>query len=344
MEPKVKDCKGCKYMIKKGDDLQKCSKRLKKITEGGKAKLIPCKGDGKGCTVYDCPSYCQYPYPQELYKGNAANNNFYNKKGIVSKQELLQNKALMRSYIELASDKEYVKDKYLTSYKKGSDVSKLDTLTCGKLVSPTSSKKSIKFPEIPSNNQLRESILNDRKGFRIYRSVHDWKKVKITPSLNKLVNEKSNWKYIENNTFLQIDEKKIPIANNGIQLEWWSKKNKNYSKKELLSLLPSEIRPYTELKVIHDLTGANLEKYFKNHTLENMIPAEIHDWLRMKGLGMNEEITDVSKSNPFYHFYDLERTTSETRLRFERCMNRLMQTEHDDEIHIKKIKKMKLFF
>ena len=110
---------------------------------------------------------------------------------------------------------------------KWSEVSKLDSLTCGKLVTPTSSNKSLKFPEIPSNKQLRESIFNDRKGIRIYQSAIDWKKIKITAALNKLVKSKSNWKYDENNTILQINKEKIPIADNGIQLEWWSKKSKN---------------------------------------------------------------------------------------------------------------------
>ena len=144
MEPKVKNCKGCKYMIKKGDDIQKCSKRLKRVTEGGSTKFIRCEGEGKGCKIYECPSYCQYPYPQDVYKGEAANNNFYDKNGKVLKQELLKNKTLMSSYVDLASDKDNVKEKYLTNYKKGSEVSKLDSLTCGKLVTPTSSNKSLK--------------------------------------------------------------------------------------------------------------------------------------------------------------------------------------------------------
>ena len=343
MAPKVKNCKGCKYMIKKGDDIQTCSKRLKRITEGGSTKLIRCEGEGKGCKIYECPSYCQYPYPQDVYKGEAANNNFYDKKGNVLKQELLKNKTLMSSYVDLASDKDNVKEKYLTNYKKGSEVSKLDSLTCGKLVTPTSSNKSLKFPEIPSNKQLRKSIFNDRKGLRIYQSAIDWKKIKITPALNKLVKGKSDWKYIENNTVLQINKEKIPIANNGIQLEWWSKKSKNYTEEELLLLLPGEIRPYIDLKFIHDVTGAYLEKYFMNHTVENMALEEVYDWLRMRNLGVKEDTQKISKSDPLYHFYDVERTTSETRLRFELCMNRLMQTEHDDEIHIQKIKKMKNF-
>ena len=343
MAPKVKNCNGCKYMIKKGDDIQKCSKRLKRITEGGSTKFIRCEGEGKGCEIYDCPSYCQYPYPQDVYKGEAANNNFYDKKGNVLKQELLKNKTLMSSYVDLASDKDNVKDKYLTKYKKESEVSKLDSLTCGKLVTPTSSNKSLKFPEIPSNKQLRESIFNDRKGIRIYQSAIDWKKIKITPALNKLVKDKSEWKYIENNTILQINKEKIPIADNGIQLEWWSKKSKNYTEEELLLLLPGEIRPYIDLKFIHDVTGAYLEKYFMNHTVENMALEEVYDWLRMRNLGVKGDTQKISKSDPLYHFYDVERTSSETRLRFELCMNRLMQTEHDDEIHIQKIKKMKNF-
>ena len=342
MPKKAKNCDNCKYFLDQKDpSKQSCAKYV--LPDG--RKCTPTRQNEKTCKRLECPAECQYPYPREVYRsqvtfeGKVAKE--YNKLydgSMPNMEDLIKNNTLFKLYLDTSSHEEGKKN-LNNNYRTYRKVPTLDNLKCGKLAK-SSDGKVVNFPAMPTRKDLRGVILSSKGDISIYQAAIDWKKVKLTPLL-----QKKYAKQISNDkSILTIKKKKIPIAENGIQIEWWDKKKKSYTEEELLSLLPENIRPYVDLKFIHGPTGALLEQYFPTHTVDNMVLEEVYDWLRMKDLGIKNQVkTTTSKTDPLYPFYSVESNTSGIRYEFEQCMNNLMQTEHDDEKHIKKIKEMKHF-
>ena len=342
----AKNCKGCSYLrTGKNDTEQVCGKYFKK-----KGKPI----------LHKCPAQCQFPYPRDAYNQQVVVGTevIKNYNGLyddvqtwkVDSDKLIKNINNLRTYLNVSSDEEGKKNINNKFVKYGpktetKSIPRLDNLKCGKLAKPKTEKEGglgfIKFPVAPTRAELRKVILSSTdKGISIYRATIDWKKVKLTPLLRKKYTQQIS----ADKSMVNLSNGRIPIADNGIQLEWWEKKTKNYTDEELLTLIPGNIRAYVDLKFIHASTGAGLQKFFTTHTVKNMVLEEVYDWLRMKDLGIKEKVkTTISKSDPLYPFYNVESNTSSIRYEFEQCMNDLMQTEHDDEQHIKKLKEMNHF-
>ena len=128
----------------------------------------------------------------------------------------------------------------------------------------------INFPDLPNENQLRSAI---DKTIELEEIGIDWGSIKETDKLrSKYSDQIDNTKKT-----VTINNYVIPLSEKGIELEWWDKK---YPEEQLKLAIPENIRDYQDLNVIHQTTGGVLEYVFKDHTVSNMVPEEIHDWLR----------------------------------------------------------------
>ena len=158
-----------------------------------------------------------------------------------------------------------------------------------------------------------------------------WGALKETPKLIKDFEEQIN----EDKTSVVINDFTIPIQENGIELEWWEREE--LSNEELMSPLPATVRDYQSLENIHRITGGILEHIFLNHTVDRMVSEEVYDWLIKNDMEKDDHITmgKFSMSKLFGI-----KTDDVTDRDFEICMNKIMMTEHDDKMHIRRINQL----
>jgi len=347
------------------NDTQICSKYAHSKKTGGKESGSTCRVGDDNCEQVVCPSHCQYPFSDRHYKGDAANEKYYGEINKFSSQrEVDYNKVikegLLDEYATHASNKNNISNDLSGKYsrrvrqpcKKKSCKGRAPIFRCmGRLTGPMRDEDGkvipLTFPSPPTKKEVIESILNSSNfDINITNTGVDWGKVKKTNELEN-IRKRNNWT-IEGNGLVIDEDKRIPIADNGIQLEWWTTKGKKYSDDQLLSIIPKNIRQYVNLNDIHAKTGGVLERTFRNHARNNMTDQQVYDWLKKRRLE-REKVEGsgggggVSEKHPLFDFYNVEANTLLIREQFEGCIDILMQTEHDDEVHLKKIKGMEHF-
>jgi len=327
------DCSFCEYRLNEDDNTkQSCSKWINKDDS-----KIPCKAKGKGigdspndssdnCVKVNCPSQCQYPYPKDVYTGSAAEDSLYGNNGFPLAEEIKNDPDKFIKFISDTTSNTYVKEE-IKRYNK--DNKPNFNLKCGALVTPEQDD-FINFPNLPNENELRSAF---DKTIQQEEIGIDWSSVKETDKLrSKYSDQMDNTKKT-----VTINNYVIPLSEKGIELEWWDKK---YPEEQLKLAIPENIRDYQDLKVIHKTTGGILEYVFKDHTESNMVPEEIYDWLRKRRIitkkYIREKLAEPKKKISMAKFFGI--TSDEaTNIEFERCINKSMMTDHDDEEHLKRI-------
>ena len=328
----MNDCNLCKYIISEYDsNKQTCSKWVNKDNFD-----IPCKPTGgeigsapqnesDNCVKVECPSHCQYPFIKDVYTDHPSEH-YDNQGRNPSFRYLNDNPDALESYINNATNEDMIKEEY-RQYGVDDYPENLN-LKCGLLLRPEGENK-INFPDIPEKNVLRQII---QKNIEISKKGIDWGALKETDKLK----EKFETSFNSERNAITINDYTIPIAENGIELEWWERDK--LSEEELKSPLPDTIKEYQTLENIHRMTGGILEYVLPEHTVDNMVSEEIYDWLMKNNL--TKDSTKGTTSNfTMAKFFGIK-TDEVTNRDFEICMNRIMMTEHDDEEYIRKINEM----
>lgn len=173
----------------------------------------------------------------------------------------------------------------------------------------------------------------------------DWNKIKVTAKLESDYQISNNRKYVDVNGY------NIPLSENGIEVEWW---DNSMEKSELENLIPDNTRYFQDLETIHQMTGGILEYAFLDHTIDNMIYQEVSDWLQQRGIQPTEEQTTTEMTLPkrfvetdnsektverlsIGKFFGISMSDDENKQEYIECINKLMVTEHNDNLYLKKI-------
>jgi hypothetical protein len=331
----MNDCNLCQYMR---DDtnltLQSCSKWVNSSDFG-----IPCSpsggnpGDPPGtndnCQKLECPAHCQYPYTKGVYNTGVIPDTFYDSvnQTFPAYRFLNENPTDLDSYVSSATNRVNIKSELLT-YDNQNVPQGLD-LKCGALVSPESDGDTIEFPEIPSESEIRETVTYNIGYLNL---GINWSSIKRTDKLNNDYASDIN----ETDNTVTINGFTIPIADNGIELEWWDR-TPRVTDEQLKTPLPIQVREYQTLENIHQLTGGILEMVFPNHTRGAMVIEEVYDWLMKNNLERDDNAVEAeTKRFTMANFFGV--TTDEVTNRdFEICINQLMITEHDDDEYLRRI-------
>ena len=333
----MNDCNLCQYIQ---DDtnltLQSCSKWVNSTNFE-----LPCRpsggdpGDPPGpdddCQKLECPAHCQYPYTKEVYNSGVIPDTFYDSvnQTFPAYRYLNENPTDLDSYVVSSVDRTNIKSELLT-YDDQNVPQGLD-LKCGVLVTPSTPGDTLEFPELPSESEIRETITYNME--YLNRGIN-WGGIKRTDKLNN--DYASDINDAENN--VTINGFTIPLADNGIELEWWDR-TPQLSDEQLKTPLPIQVREYQSLENIHQLTGGILEMVFTNHTVGAMVIEEVYDWLMKNNLEREEGTEEGEETQPRFtmaNFFGV--TTDEVTNRdFEICINQLMTTEHDDDEYLRRI-------
>ena len=315
----MEDCDGCQYLPTEENSTQQiCSK-----IEDGERKT--------------CASHCQYPFPKEVYNPEVITNNHYGLIG-VNLTLLGSDSGALEEFLENASSPESIKNEFRQYTSE--NVPRVQ-LKCGQVHSPGPGV-TMEFPLPPSSDVLEQVILynidlND-KGI-------NWSAVRRTEAFETYIDELGE----DSGSFINVDGTEativledgttriIEIAENGIDIDWWNRDP--LSEDELLSPLPTYISERENiLDQIHGLTGGILQNIFTDHTKEKMVIEEVIDWLIKNEI--ERQNTEVSEKFTMAKFFGIS-TDQVTNPDFEICMNQLLMTEHDDEVHLKNINDLK---
>ena len=327
----MNDCNFCRYIVNDTDSSkQTCSKWVKddEFTvpcrpEGGEPGDPP-SSDNDNCMKMECPQHCQYPYTKPAYKEEGALEEHYDNVGLFPSYSFLnETPDSLDTYISNSTNEDNIKEEYRTYT--SSTVPQGLNLKCGDLVVPEG-ENSIDFPDLPSENELRGSITHT---IELQTNGINWGSLKRTDKLNQDYSDQIN----EAGTEVVINDYTIPISENGIELEWWTRSQ--LTEEELKSPLPETIRDYQTLEHIHSITGGILEYVFSDHSVENMVTEEIYDWLMKNELETGDGETTQGKFT-MASFFGIN-VDDVTNRDFEICMNQLMMTEHDDDEYLKRI-------
>lgn len=328
----MSDCIYCKYRLDEDDNTnQNCSKWMNRDDPN-----VPCKPDNKefgdspnsdsdNCMNVQCPAHCQYPYPKSVYNDEESNSEYYGNNQFPNNNELKDNNDLLTDYLNNATDESKLNQDIL-SYN-NSNVPDLN-LKCGGLINPEDDV-TMNFPSLPSQFELRNAIntLADQDNIGI-----NWGAIKNTDKLREMSNIEIN----EDENIVTINDYNIPLADNGIELEWW---DSTYNEDQLKLPIPSNIRDFQSLESIHQTTGEILQYVFNDHNLENMVIEEVYDWLRKRTIDFEQSVEGSSQDDKKFTMADFFGISTDraTNVEFEGCMNRIMLTNHNDEEHIERI-------
>tara|TARA_B100000686_G_C16787638_1_gene976316 strand:- start:1469 stop:2995 length:1527 start_codon:yes stop_codon:yes gene_type:complete len=319
-------CSYCKYRQQEQTNDQSCSKWVK----GGDLNQ-PCDKNGLGenpgetdhnCSLINCPSYCQFPFPKNVY--NESLNQFYGVNNQVL-PSLKDNNTLLNQYISSATTESNLDDDLKNPYNRSNKPQNLN-LKCGKLATPKAGQE-LNPPSLPTASNLREAI---QEGGSVSLTGVDWSSIKNTEALRQI------GATITGNT-VTINGNQVPLSNNGIELEWW---NSQYSDEELKNILPESMRSYQDLESIHLSTGGVLENVFPEHNVNNMVVEEVSDWLRKRDIQiLNEQGFVPPTTGSILSIASLFGVDSDsaTNREFEECMNNLMRTDHNDDEFMQRI-------
>ena len=171
----------------------------------------------------------------------------------------------------------------------------------------------------------------------------DWNKIKITPKLE------ADYQISSNRNFVDINGYNIPISDNGIEVEWW---DNPVPRSELEAIIPETTRMFQDIETIHQMTGGILEYAFTDHTVDNMVSQEVNDWLSQRGIEPvgsttelppsfieSEAVDDTVERLSIGKFFGIT-VNEENKDEYIECINKIMLTEHDDNIYLKKIMEM----
>ena len=331
----MNDCNFCRYIENENDSTkQTCAKWVNKDNFNK-----PCRPPGKepgeaplseadNCKKMDCRDYFQYPYTKKVYNDADHPEEHYDHLGMKPAYRYLNtNPEALTSYLSNATNNEMIKEE-LKEYNSQNIPQDLD-LPCGELVAPEEGNV-YKFPDLPSEDTLKQTI--DYNVDYMDRGI-DWSKIKKT---EKLESNYANQIDETNNTVVMNDYT-IPLADNGIQLEWWDRPQ--VSDEQLKLILPSYIRDYQKLENIHKITGGILQHIFPVHNVGRMVVEQVYDWLMKNNIERVEEGEGESSEDGKFtmaKFFGIT-TDDVINYNFETCMNQLMTTEHDDDKHLRRI-------
>ena len=321
------ECRYCKYRIQGDSNNQSCSKW---VTNGNLSE--PCDKNGLGenpgetdhnCMLLNCPSYCQFPFPKNVYNDM---DEYYGSDNQIS-ESLKDDPDRLNTYISGAIDPSGMIDRIKTSYNRSNKPTDLN-LKSGELATPNENQ-TLNSPPIPTASSLREVV---QEGARTSLVGIDWSSIKNTAALRETLDDGG---IISGNVYT-VNSRDIPISNNGIELEWW---DSQYTDDQLKMALPESTRRYQDLESIHLSTGEILGDVF-GHTRNNMVIEEVYDWLRKHDIEiLNErEIMPPTMGNIFTitSFFGVD-SDSATNREFEECMNNLMKTDHEDDEFMQRI-------
>lgn len=332
----MNDCNLCRYIQNESDlNTQSCSKWVKSDNFS-----LPCTptngnpGDPPGpednCQKLECPAHCQYPYTKSVYNDGVIPDNYYDtiNQTFPAYKYLNENPNDLDSYVTSSINRENIKDNLLI-YDNENVPSDLD-LKCGPLFTPQDTGQTIMFPELPSDQELRQTITYNIE--YLNRGI-DWSSIKRTTKLNSDYSSSIN----EVDGTVTINDFTINIADNGIELEWWDR-TPPLTETQLKAPLPQNIKNVQSLENIHSITGGVLSNVFPDHTTNNMVIEEVYDWLMKNNLQNESEQASTTTSSRFTMSKFFGITTDEVTNRdFEICINQLMMTEHDDDEYIRRI-------
>tara|TARA_B100000575_G_scaffold285149_1_gene280072 strand:- start:10 stop:1551 length:1542 start_codon:yes stop_codon:yes gene_type:complete len=322
------ECLKCRYLpTEENPNQQSCSRWVK-----NDAFLTPCPDEEReGCEKMECPGHCQYPFSKEAYKPGFFPNNYFSPDGELNFNLLSNNLEIREKY--LADFQESLKDELKEEYSSG-DVPDI-MLKCGNLHVPEEGDMDpITLPSSDVLNRVIEHYIN------LNKNGINWSAVKRTDGLEKYIEglDEDGFEINIEETEITVNLDGAPytidIADNGIEVEWWDGRDTNLSEEELMSPLPAYIREHYDLLEIHKMTGGILQNVFPTHTVDNMVIEEVYDWLKKNNL--ERESIEVSEKFTIAKFFGI-RTDQATNRDFEICMNQLLMTEHDDEVHLKNI-------
>tara|TARA_Y100001958_G_C21248619_1_gene581651 strand:+ start:8134 stop:9660 length:1527 start_codon:yes stop_codon:yes gene_type:complete len=286
-------------------------------------------GQNDNCQKLECPAHCQYPYTKNVYSDGVIQEDYYDtiNQKFPSYNYLNENPEDLNNYVTLASDRANLRANIVT-YNNQNVPQDLD-LKCGPLLTPSEENDTYQFPEMPSEEVLRQTIQYNIE--YLNRGI-DWGKIKRTDKLNSEYESQIN----EVDGTVVINDFTIELADNGIELEWWDRQP--LSQEQLKAPLPVNIREYQTLENIHEITGNVLSMVFPDHTIQNMVIEEVYDWLMKNNLERNTQSSETTDSLKFTmaDFFGIT-TDQVTNRDFEICINQLMMTEHDDDDHLRRI-------
>jgi hypothetical protein len=331
----INNCSKCIYRrdIREDGDSQKqiCSRWMN--TSGDLCKTETTDygdspGDNNGepisCELNVCPSYCRFPYQTDLYNDipeDVDPQDFYSNINNV-KDEYKNINGSLKTYVNVPSGLENV-------------------YSCGDLVVPQEGDDEIDIPNLPNVGEYGQAL-------EVQSSLNnigtDWSKVKLSEQLTELYGSS----IIPDQNVLVLNDVNgnlvsIPIANNGILLEDWNP-NIVYTEGNLRSMIPDDIG-YVDLETIHNETGGILQNVFGTHTMANMIPKEIEDWLMKRNYSINflnpivPNVVVQEEGSPGEITCSILNIpcNSPSNMEFATCMNTMMITDDDDNIHVENI-------
>ena len=332
----INNCSKCIYRrdIREDGDAQKqiCS-RWMNTSENDLCKTETSDyGESPGdnvepisCELTVCPNYCRFPYDADFYNDipeDVEPLDFYSNLNNV-KEDFKNINGSLKTYVNLPSGLDNV-------------------YTCGDLVVPQEGETEIDLPNLPNPDQYQQATEVDTS---LNNIGTDWSKVKLSDKLIELYGSS----IISSESILVLNDVNnnlvsIPIANNGIQLEDWNP-DIVYTEGNLRSMIPDDIG-YVDLETIHNETGGVLQNIFGTHTITNMIPKEIEDWLMKRNYSVNFLNPIVPNVDTQEESSSGEQLTcsilnipcnSPSNMEFATCMNTMMITEDDDDIHMESI-------
>jgi len=331
----MKDCNMCRYMQNDNDiSKQNCSKWVKAdnfelpcTPENGNPGDPP--GENDNCQKLECPSHCQYPYTKNVYSEGTIPDNYYDTINQIfpAYNFLNQNPEDLNNYLTSATNNENIRGG-LVSYNNQNVPQDLN-LKCGPLLTPEQEGGTYDFPDLPTEEVLRQTISYNIEFMN--RGI-DWGKIKRTDKLNSEYSSSIN----EADGTVVINDFTVEIADNGIELEWWDR-TPRLTQQQLKAPLPGNIKDYQTLESIHSLTGGVLSLVFPEHTVSTMVIEEVYDWLMKNNLERNDQpSTSEGAKFSIADFFGIT-TDQVTNRDFEICINELMMTEHDDDDHLRRI-------
>ena len=331
------ECNLCRY-IQSEDNLsiQSCSKWVN--SDNFEVPCTPETGDmgdapgpNDNCQKLECPLHCQYPYTKTVYNEDSTNETHYDTINQIfpAYSFLSDNTAELDNYVSSSTVRDNVKPELLTY--NNENVPQDLNLKCGELLTPSQTGDTFEFPELPTNDEIRQTITYNIE--YLNRGI-DWTSIKRTTKLNSDYSDSIN----ETDNTVTINDFTINLADNGIELEWWDREPQ-LTDEQLKTPLPANVRQYQSLENIHEITGGILSNVFPSHTVSSMVIEEVYDWLMKNNLERENQQAEGSQENPRFTMSGFFGITTDqvTNRDFEICINQLMVTEHNDDEYLRRI-------